>query len=603
MHSPAPGVPRWVRVAAQAIPFTVLPSSAWRIAVCTFHAPIARGGLSAGLTSSGLPGVPLGLYVILLSIVSELLAFTAIGLISDWGEVFPRWLPVLRGRPVPVSLAVVPAALGAGVLTLLWTWAAVSLSLGLGVDGRPLSRNAPLSFGDWRGLVAVVAYAPLLLWGPLLGGVTISYWRRRRRRRSREFRQLRACPPGYPACSGQAWQSAVLTVSFDGRVRVVTVLRSAAALLQVADSYLRTVFVLVGAALALALGIVDFTVLSLVVTAGVPAWATALIGVVLVGGPLLVGVVPAVRQVEGVAAQTLLAVEFRDGPPAAATGWPQRRRTMAWFLVHLLTGALVVGAVLGLIALAGSWWTLPAAAATLAGTLLAGRLLAYLAPVLLGPSYAERLQRLEADAARATERNRIAREIHDSVGHALSVVTVQASAARRLIGRDPAFAEDALATIEAASRRAAAELDGMLGLLRDETQRPAAVPAPGLGSLDGLLTVASSAGLTVDLTVSGDLSCLPSVVSQEAYRIVQEGLTNALKYSADGTVMLGLSLGSDALDIQLTNPASDRQPAAGGRGLRGINERATALKGATTAGAHDGLWTLSVSLPAREVHR
>ena len=83
MHSPAPGVPRWVRVAAQAIPFTVLPSSAWRIAVCTFHAPIARGGLSSGLTSSGLPGVPLGLYVILLSIVSELLAFTAIGLVSD----------------------------------------------------------------------------------------------------------------------------------------------------------------------------------------------------------------------------------------------------------------------------------------------------------------------------------------------------------------------------------------------------------------------------------------------------------------------------------------------------------------------------------------
>ena len=117
----------------------------------------------------------------------------------------------------------------------------------------------------------------------------------------------------------------MLTVSFDGRVRVVTVLRSAAALLLVADSYLRTVFVLVGAALALALGIVDFTVLSLVATAGVPAWATALIGVVLVGGPLLVGVVPAVRQVEGVAAQTLLAVEFQDGPPGAATGWPQRR--------------------------------------------------------------------------------------------------------------------------------------------------------------------------------------------------------------------------------------------------------------------------------------
>ena len=139
----------------------------------------------------------------------------------------------------------------------------------------------------------------------------------------------------------------------------------------------------------------------------------------------------------------------------------------------MFTGALVVAAVLGLIALAGSWWTVPAAVATVLGTLLAGRFLAWLGPVLLGPSYAERLQRLEADAARATERNRIAREIHDSVGHALSVVTVQASAARKLIERDPGFAAEALATIETASRRAASELDEMLGLLRDETRRGA----------------------------------------------------------------------------------------------------------------------------------
>ncbi len=343
-----------------------------------------------------------------------------------------------------MSFAVVPAALGAGVLTLLWTWAAVSLSLGLGIDGRPLSRNAPLSFGDWRGLVAVAAYAPLLLWGPLLGGVTISYWRRRRRRRSLEFRQLHACPPGYPACSGQAWQSAVLTVSFDGRVRVVTVLRSAAALLLVADSYLRTVFVLVGAALALALGIVDFTVLSLVVTAGCPLGRRRSSGWCLsaarcwwawcrrCGRSRVSRRRPCWRLSSGMALPVL-----RPAGRSAGERW-------RGFFCTCSQVPLSCGAVLGLIALAGSWWTLPAAAATLAGTLLAGRLLAYLAPVLLGPSYAERLQRLEADAARATERNRIAREIHDSVGHALSVVTVQASAARRLIGRDPAFAEDAL---------------------------------------------------------------------------------------------------------------------------------------------------------------
>ena len=178
-HNPVAGVSRWARIAALAIPFTVLPSSLWRIAVCTFHAPIVRGDFAD--TPSGLPGVPLGLYVVLLSIVSELLAFTAVGLVSRWGEVFPRWIPGLRGRVVPRLVAVVPAALGATVLTLLWTWVAISFSLGRRIDGGPLTGNPVLSFHDWQGLVAVVAYAPLLLWGPLLGGVTVSYWRRRHR--------------------------------------------------------------------------------------------------------------------------------------------------------------------------------------------------------------------------------------------------------------------------------------------------------------------------------------------------------------------------------------------------------------------------------------
>ncbi|HEU5420561.1 MAG TPA: histidine kinase [Streptosporangiaceae bacterium] len=378
-------------------------------------------------------------------------------------------------------------------------------------------------------------------------------------------------------------------------------LRRASALVLAPESYQRAVFVLVGAALALALGIAGFTVLSLVAEAGVPAWATALIGVVLVGGPLLAGLVPAVRQIEGVAVQTLLGGEFRDGPPGPAAGWPQRRRTLGWFLLHMLTGALLTGAVLGLIALGGSWWTIPAAAATVLATLLAGRLLAGIGPVLLGPSHAERLQRMEADAARLTERTRIAREIHDSVGHALSVVTVQASAARKVIGRNPAFAEEALEAIEVASRRAAAELDHMLGLLRDESQRPAVTPAPDLAALNGLLGVARSAGLAIDAEVTGDLAAVPALVSQEAYRIVQEGLTNALKYSADGTASLGLSLGQDILGISLSNPADGRGAASAGRGLDGIAERATTLGGSYQAGTQDARWTLLVSLPVREI--
>ena len=101
--------------------------------------------------------------------------------------------------------------------------------------------------------------------------------------------------------------------------------------------------------------------------------------------------------------------------------------------------------------------------------------------------------------------------------------------------------------------------------------------------------------------MAGDLSRLPPPVSQEAYRIVQEGLTNALKYSADGTATLAVSFGRATLDICLSNPAGGRRTARGGRGLRGIDERAAALGGTATAGPRGGRWTLSVALPAREV--
>lgn len=395
-------------------------------------------------------------------------------------------------------------------------------------------------------------------------------------------------------------------VWFYGRMGTLrSLLRATSALLLSAQAYLRVVFVLVGAAMALALAITAFTLLVLAAEAGTSPWAVVSIGVVLIGGPLMVGLVPAIRQLEGVAAQALLLVQFHDGPPGIATTWPQRRRALAWFLLHLLIGALVVAAVIGLIALGASWWMIPAAAAALLATLLSGRLLSGVAPILLGPSYAERLERLEVDAARAIERTRLARELHDSIGHALSLVTVQASAARRMIDRNPAFVEDALATIESTSRRAVAELDHVLGLLRDETQRRDPSPTPDLGSLDGLLTAARAGGLRVDNTMSGDVTSLPPVVSREAYRIVQEGLTNALKYSADGTAALDMVLRGNTFCIRLANPVGGRQRARAsqGRGLRGIEERATMLGGTATAHADGGRWTLSVELPVWDAQR
>ena len=181
-HAPVPGVPRWARIGAYAVPFTVLPSSVWRIAVCTFHVPIAPNSVDPAGTSSGVPGLPLAGYVVVLSIVSELLAFTAIGLVAGWGEVFPRWIPVLRGRVVPARGAVALATAGATALTLLWTWVTVAFGLGRRIDGSLTSGPRLVELHDWQGWLVVVAYAPLLLWGPLLGAVTIAYWRRRRGR-------------------------------------------------------------------------------------------------------------------------------------------------------------------------------------------------------------------------------------------------------------------------------------------------------------------------------------------------------------------------------------------------------------------------------------
>lgn len=175
-HQPAPEVPRWTRIAAYAVPFTVLPSSLWRIAACTFHVPIAHGAQDFGDVPSWLPGE---LYVVLLSIVSELLAFAAIGLISPWGEVFPGWIPGLRGRRVPTAAAVVPAALGAAIVTTMSAAVLIAAPQGHDIQGRPLPADFPLTTHDWQGLLAIAAYAPLALWGPLLGTLTVAYYRRR----------------------------------------------------------------------------------------------------------------------------------------------------------------------------------------------------------------------------------------------------------------------------------------------------------------------------------------------------------------------------------------------------------------------------------------
>ena len=207
----------------------------------------------------------------------------------------------------------------------------------------------------------------------------------------------------------------------------------------------------------------------------------------------------------------------------------------------------------------------------------AGALLARLAPVLLGPTPAERIAIL-------AERNRVARELHDSVGHALGVVSIQAAAAERVLDRDPAFAREALRHIAASARDGQRDLDHVLGLLREE---PSA-PAPDLGDLDRLLDPHA-------IELSGDLHRVPGAVSREAYRIIQEGLTNAARHGA-GAPVGAVRRGRGPRRARAEQPG---RHGAARRRARAARDRGTRrdLRGRMAAGSEAGVWRLKVELP------
>lgn len=338
--------------------------------------------------------------------------------------------------------------------------------------------------------------------------------------------------------------------------------------------------------------------------------------------------IPAVRVLEGTAARELLGGPLAETGLATVLSWERRRRNTAWFVLHIISGGVVsLGTLIipptvvgGFVALfrgeldvagaripvpkgwAGIWIPLVTLVAlAVLGYVAAGigALLARLAPHFLGPSPAERLANAERRAARLAERNRLARELHDSVGHALSVVSIQAGAAGRVLDRDPEFARKALAAIEESARTALADLDHVLGLLREDREASRA-PVPTLGEVHRLLESTRLAGVEVAAEVTGDLAALPAVVSREAYRIVQELLTNALRHAGRVPVAVRMAVDGHALLLSVTNPlgtATVGTRSGGGRGLRGIEERVTVLRGQLSAGAADGRWRVEVRLP------
>ena len=210
-------------------------------------------------------------------------------------------------------------------------------------------------------------------------------------------------------------------------------------------------------------------------------------------------------------------------------------------------------------------------------------------------------QEQRTQIALADERARIARELHDVVAHSVGVIVVQAQGARRIIHRDPARADEALATIEDTARSALGEMRRSLGVLRSEGEQAARAPQPGVGDIEGLLANARSSGLSVDFTVEGTARPLPHGVDLSAYRIVQEALTNTIKHAGRVRSRVTLRYGDEELVVEVKDdgpgPAADAREGAG-HGLVGMRERVAALAGELHAGAGaDGGFMVRASLP------
>ena len=172
---------------------------------------------------------------------------------------------------------------------------------------------------------------------------------------------------------------------------------------------------------------------------------------------------------------------------------------------------------------------------------------------------------------------RIARELHDVVAHHVSVMGVQAGAARRVMGRQPEKAEEVLSSIEASSRQAVVELQRLLGFLRRPDQPDELAPQPDLAQLPELVSKAGQGGLFVELRIDGAPRPLPQTLEVSAYRVIQEALTNALKHSGGSTASVRLDYKPDMLELEVRDDGRGRvaQPShqIGGHGLIGMRER------------------------------
>ena len=211
----------------------------------------------------------------------------------------------------------------------------------------------------------------------------------------------------------------------------------------------------------------------------------------------------------------------------------------------------------------------------------------------------------QASRAVAEERNRIARELHDVVGHSVSVMTVQTSAVRRRLAPEQAVERQALESVEAVGREALAEMRRMVGALRDaeDAHHRELEPMPSLDRVDRLAEKFRAAGLPVSLSVTGAVRDLAPGLDLTAYRLVQEGLTNALRHARDPQrVEVAIDYGADRLELAMRDdgrrPPGSSPTAEEGNGLVGMRERVTVYGGSLVARVRpEGGFELVATLP------
>jgi signal transduction histidine kinase len=212
---------------------------------------------------------------------------------------------------------------------------------------------------------------------------------------------------------------------------------------------------------------------------------------------------------------------------------------------------------------------------------------------------AEREREVGARIAVAEERARIARELHDVVAHAVSVMVLQAGAVRHKLPVELAEDKDALRHVEQTGRSALGEMRRLLGAMRSEGDGVDLAPQPGVDGLDALFDEVGRAGLPVDLHLAGEQFALPRSIDLSAYRIVQEGLTNALKHAHASHAEVTLGYAPDELRIEVRDDGRGMSAGDGrGHGLVGVRERVKIYGGEMTAStAAEGGFVLSARLP------